>query len=139
MSSVPGTAAVTDALIALVAAATSAAVGDGRPPTVADPPFAVVYPLPGGDNWGPAYAAPQSGAALEFQITSVAVARSGVETFADIIRHALLDRQASGAFTTPLVVAGLVVLDRELVAYGGVDHERGVFNVADQYRIHVTL
>ena len=34
---------------------------------------------------------------------------------------------------------GLVILDRELVAYGGVDHERCFFNVADQYRIHVTL
>lgn len=136
---IPGTAAVTDAVRNLLAAVTAAQVGDGRPPPAADPPFAVVYPLSGGDNWGPAYTAPQAGAALDYQITSVAVSRADVEAFADTVRHALLDRDARGAFVNALAVPGLAVLDRELVAYGGTDHDRGVFNLADQYRIHVTL
>lgn len=137
--SVPGTASVTDALIDLVAGVTAAPVGDGKPPTAADPPFCIVYPMPGGDNWGPVFTAPQSGAALEYQVTSVAVSRSDVETFADSVRHVLLDRNGAGGFTHVLAVSGLVVLDRELVAYGGVDEERGVFNARDTYRIHVTL
>lgn len=137
--SVPGTAGVTNALVALIATATARPVGDAVLPTAADPPFAIVYPLPGGDNWGPGLTAPQSGAAIEYQITSVAVGRSAVEAFADTVRLAILGRAAGGAFTNALVVAGLVVLERELVAYGGVDQERGVFNARDHYRIHVTL
>lgn len=136
---IPGTAAVTDALIALVRAVTAAPVGESRLPTAADPPFAVVYPLAGGDTWGPGYVWAQSGAALEYQITSVAISRVSVERFADSVRHGVLDRAADGTFVYPLPVAGLFVLDRELVAYGGVEEERGVFNAHDHYRIHVTL
>lgn len=136
--STPSTAPVTAALIALVTAATAAPVGDGRLPYSSDPPFAVVYPLPGGDTWGPTFSAPDAGAALDYQITSVAVSRAGVEAHADVVRHALLDRVA-GVFTTPLVVPGLVVLDREFVAFGGIDEDQGAYNAHSTYRIHVTL
>lgn len=135
--SVPGTAELSDALVALIGT-TGRPVGDGRTPTAADPPFAVVYTIVGSDFWGPAFAAPQSGAAIEYQVTSVDVSRAGAEAFADTVRHLLLDR-ADGAFVNALTVPGLVVLDRELASYGSIDHDRGVFNVADQYRIHVTL
>lgn len=137
--SIPSTAGITQALVDLLAAATARPVGDGTLPTAADPPFAVVYPLNAGLFWGPDYVAPQAASALSYQVTAVDVSRAGVEAFADSIRHALLDRNADGAFITPLVVAGLAVLDRELTAYGGVVFDRGAFNLADTYHIHVTL
>lgn len=136
MSSLPSTGPVTNAVVALVDAV--GLVGDGTLPPTGNPPFAIVYPLPNGDFWGPDLVAPQAGAALDYQITIVDVSRAGAETFADIIRHALLDRDASGAFLTPMPVAGLIVHDRELLAYGGVVSERGVFNIADTFRIHVS-
>jgi hypothetical protein len=133
----PDTAGVTQAIITLLATL-GRPIGSGALPSAADPPFAVVYPLPGGSNWGPGFTAPQDGAALSYQITVVDVSRAGAETFADTARHALLDRNVDGGFVNPLPVTGLAVLDRELVAYGGVDSDRGVFNVADTYQIHVT-
>jgi len=137
---IPGTAALTEALIDLVAGVTAAPIGDGRPPVAGDPPYAIVYPIAaGGDTWGPDYVAPQVGASIDYQITSVAVHRADVEAFADAVRHAVLDRDGNGAFVNPMTVPGLVILDRELVAFGGVDEDRGVFNTPDQYRIHVVL
>lgn len=135
---IPSAKPVTDALIALVDAATAGPVGDGDLPTAGDPPFSVVYTLPGGDSWGPDYTAPQAAAVLAYQITTVGVSRAQAELHADLVRHALLDRDADGAFLTPMPVAGLVVLDRELVAYGGVTADRGAFNIADTVQIHVT-
>lgn len=137
--SVPSAAPVTAALINLLATLTARPIGDGTLPVAADPPFAVVYPMDSSITWGPDYVAPQAGAALNYQITVVDVSRAGAEAFADIVRHALLDRGTDGAFVNALPVTGLAVLDRELVAYGGVDSDRGVFNVADSYQIHVTL
>lgn len=136
--SVPDSTPVTDALVGFLAATTGRPIGSGALPTAADPPFGVVYPLPSGITWGPDYVAPQAAAGLNYQITIVDVSRSGAETFADAIRHALLDRDADGAFVNPLPVTGLAVLDRELIAYGGLDSDRGVFNVRDTYQIHVT-
>jgi hypothetical protein len=135
---IPSSKPVTDAVVALADTVGAAPVGDGTMPTAGDPPFSVVYPLAGGDTWGPDYTAPQSAAAFMYQITTVAVSRASAETHADLVRHAFLDRDTNGAFVTPLPVAGLVVLDRELVSYGGVVSDRGVFNVADTYLIHVT-
>lgn len=136
--SVPDTAPVTTALVDLVAGVTLRPVGDSNLPTAADPPFAVVYPLPSGDFWGPDYGEAQSAAALTYQITSVAVYRTDAEEMADAVRHALLDRDVDGAFVTAMPVTGLAVLDREAVTYGGVDSDRGVFNVRDIFTIHVT-
>lgn len=137
--SVPSAAPVTTALITLLTTLTGRPIGDGVLPVAADPPFAVVYPMESGSTWGPDYVAPHAGAALNYQITVVDVSRAGAEAFADTVRHALLDRNGDGAFVNALPVTGLAVLDRELVAYGGVDSDRGVFNVADSYQIHVTL
>ena len=130
---------VTEALIDMVAAATGRPVGGAQLPFGADPPFAVVYPLPGGDTWGPDLVAPDAGAALLYQITSVAIFRADAEAHADLVRQVLLDRDPDGGFVTPLVVAGLTVIDREHVAFGGIDESRGVFNAREQYLIHVTI
>lgn len=135
--SIPDTAGVTAAVVALVATL-NRPVGSGALPTAADPPFAVVYPVSAGGFWGPGFTAPQAGAALSYQVTVVDVSRAGAETFADTVRHALLDRDVDGGFVNALPISGLAVLDRELVAYGGVSSDRGVFNVADTYAIHVT-
>lgn len=132
----PDTTPVTDAVVALVADGTGRPVGTAVLPAGAEPPFAVVYQLPGGDTWGPGLADPDAGFALLYQITSVAVYRDDVEAHADTVRHVLLDR-AGGAFVTPLVVPGMVVIDREHAAFGGIDEQRGVFNAREQYLIHV--
>lgn len=134
----PDTTPVTDALIGLLEAATGRPVGGGQLPFGADPPFAVVYQLPGGGTWGPGLVAPDAGFALLYQVTSVAIFRDDVEAHADLVRHALLDRGPTGALTTPMPVGGLVVFDREHAAFGGIDEERGVFNAREQYLIHVT-
>lgn len=136
--SVPDTTVVTTAVVDLIASATSRPIGDADLPTAADPPFAVVYLLPGGDTWGPDYIDPHAAAALVYQVTSVAVRRNDAESFADIVRHALLDRDGDGRFVNQMPVADHVVLDRELISFGGIDSERGVYNVRDTYQIHVT-
>lgn len=136
--SVVDVAPLTDALVAFLASLTGRPVGDGRLPTQADPPFAVVYQIPGGEFWGAEYADAQAGAAVAYQITSVDVTRAGAELHADSIRHALCDRLADGSFVDPLTAAGLVVLDRELISFDGVDSDQGVFNARDTYWIHVT-
>lgn len=136
--SVPSSTPVTEALITLVETVTARPAGDGAPPVQVDPPFAIVYPLPSSDFWGAEYGEAQAASALTYQVTSVGVHRVDAETLADAVRHALLDRSVSGAFVTAMPVTGLAVLDRELVSYGGVDAERGVFNVRDVFTIHVT-
>lgn len=135
--SIVNTAPITAALMALVAGATARPVGDARLP-VGDPPFVVVEPLPSGETWGPDYVAPQAAAVLSYQVTTVAIARGDAEVFADVVRHAILDRDADGAFVVPLSAVGVTVLDRELASYGGVITDRGVYNIADTYQIHVT-
>lgn len=136
--SIPSSKPVTDALVAFITTVTARPVGESSSPTAVDPPFAVIDPLPSSDFWGAEYHESQSGSTLTYQITSVGVRRVDAEALADTVRHALLDRSESGAFVTAMPVTGLAVLDRELVSYGGVDSERGVYNVRDVFSIHVT-
>ena len=133
---------VTEALVAFLATATGKPVGRATAPlgvdgTPAAPPFAVVYPLPGGDTWGPVYDAPDAGAQLPYQVTSVGLRADQAEWLADKVRQAMLGR-TNGALT-PLVVSGVTVLDRSITGYGGAVVDGDVVSVPDSYLVHVTV
>lgn len=133
---------VTEALVAFLAAQTGKPVGRATAPLAADgtpaaPPFAIVYPLPGGDTWGPTYDGPDEGAALPYQVTAVGLRADQAEWLADKVRQAMV-RRTNGALT-PLAVAGLTVLDRSITGYGGTVVDGEVVSVPDSYVVHVTV
>lgn len=137
----PDVAPVTAALVAFLAALTGRPVGEATAPLVnglpAVPPYAIVYPLAGGTTWGPMLEGPDEGAQLPYQITSVGLRSDQATWMADKVRQAILGR-TNGSLTSPLVVPGVTVLDREFSAYGGQDREGDVVSVPDTFLIHVS-
>lgn len=133
---------VTIALVDFLAAQTGRPVGraaapvnvDGSP---ADPPYAVVWPLTGGATWGPTYDGPDEGADLPYQVTSVGLRDDQAEWLADRVRQAMLAR--SDGSLAPLAVPGVVVLDRAITGFGGMDREGDVVSVPDSFVVRVTV
>lgn len=144
---VPNVRPVTDALVAFLAAQTGQPVGratapiqaDGTPYDPAQDPYAIVWPIPGGTSWGPGLVAPDAGAQLHYQVTSVGARSDQADWMADKVRQAMVGRTAGGQLAATLTVPGVAVLDRELSLYGGVDREGDVVSVPDSYIVHVTL
>jgi hypothetical protein len=138
----PAQLSITDALVDFLAAQTGRPVGwatapiDGEGVPV-DPPYAIVYALPGGSTWGPGLTGPDEGARLPYQVTSVGLRGDQAAWMADKVRHAMLGR--TNGVLVPLVASGVTVLDRELTSFGGQDREGDVVSVPDSFVVHVTL
>lgn len=128
---------LTAALVQFLANRTGRPIGEGTAPFDAQVPYAVVYPLPGGNTWGPTYTGPDEGADVPYQVTCVGLRDDQAQWMADRVRQAMVGR--TDGQLVPLVVPGMTVLDREMAGYGGLDREGDVVSVPDSYTIRVTL
>lgn len=131
----PVTAAVLAAL-----RTTGLEVGDHEAPipTPTDEPYGILYLIPGGSTWGPPMVDHTESAALVYQSTTVGQRRDQVEKCADRFRTAVLGRTSTGAYSTAITPAGLVVIDRDLDSFGGVDQADEVVTLTERWRLTVT-
>ncbi|HEX9991353.1 MAG TPA: hypothetical protein VGB14_00355 [Acidimicrobiales bacterium] len=128
---------VTQALIDMLAAATTRPVGDlDRPPAGVEP-FAVVYPIPGGSSDGPAQW-PHADVDRVYQVSSVGKDRWQAEWMADKVRAAILGRNGNGAYVNPITVDGVVVFERDEYAQGAPIREGALVSIGDRYVLRTT-
>lgn len=132
---------VTDALLAMLAVATGRAAYDHGAPSDAEPPYNVVWSIPGGSYAG-SLARPFQRSTLVYQIDSVGTARESAQWLADKTAHAMLDRSANGEPTAAMAIGDMAVSERRPQAVpAGVDvggkppHE--VFSVPARYELLV--
>jgi hypothetical protein len=151
-SFVPERLGLTTALQQMLVAATGRPVGIATAPTsdadaniAADPPYAIIYPIPSTAMSGPYYAYPEQDAGFQYQITSVAIRGDQAEWMGDAVRRAIVGRVAvdqdtiSGLFfSQPLDVPGLVVLDRMVISTGGITKVDVIYQMTEDYRINVS-
>src|SRR5438270_13362963 len=100
---VPNRLPVTEGLVALLATGTGRPVGVTRAPYkgtdvehVADPPYAIVYPLPGGAVTGSYFSHPDEEVTWVYEVTSVGIRDDQAQWMADVARQSILGRDASG-------------------------------------------
>ncbi|MGD3109494.1 hypothetical protein [Streptomyces sp. YGL11-2] len=117
-------ARVTEALRAMLAAATGKPCGLGRLPVVDGRPaslsYTVLYPQ-GGPVGGAPLADRSEDAHLVYQVTVVAARADQAEWLADRVREALLSRTDTGQWANAIQVPGVRVWAREMLADDGVD------------------
>lgn len=140
---VPDRQLLTTALLTMLVSGTGKPVGDHKAPLSTDPPYCVLYSIPGGGFWGAGLVAPDADADFVYQVDSVGLKRNQAEWLADRVRRSMLARSASGAFQVTLTPpTGLKVADRlPDSGPGGVQvsgippHE--VFSVAERFVLRV--
>ena len=140
---VPDRQLVTTALLSMLAAGTGKPVGDHKAPLSTEPPYCVLYSIPGGGYWGAALVGPEADADFVYQVDSVGLKRNQTEWLADRVRRSMLARTSSGAFQVTInPPLGLKVADR--VPDGGPggvqvdgDPPHEVFSVAERFVLRV--
>lgn len=152
----PGVTHVTDALVEMLAAASTLKVGDGEAPAEVEPsrPYLVVYAIPGG--YSEDDAALSAGVVwIVYQVTAVGNTRHEAEAARDVAHTAMMGRTAgTGAFVRTIdgyhakdaaatartlsVSDGLRVCEREHDSTGGTLAEGSVFNAVERYRLEIT-
>lgn len=124
---------ITTAIIDMLKAAfgAGARVYDHRVPEGATHPYWMVSHLPGGDRSGPPLVAPDSDAALVFQVDGVALRRDAAQLAADRAVDVMIGRNAAGGFVRELVMpSGWALCDRmPSEGSGGVEQEGAPPNV----------
>ncbi|MEV0446301.1 hypothetical protein AB0I84_10345 [Streptomyces spectabilis] len=119
---------VTEAVQAMLAAATGKPCGRGSLPRVAGKPaplpYTVLYPQ-GGPVGGAPLADRSEDAFLIFQVTVVAARTDQAEWLADRVRQAFLGRAPDGAWLYPVEVPKVDVWGRELLVDEGVEPAEG--------------
>lgn len=148
---------VTTGLIAMLEAVASATVvrtlaghpppgkiiGDARAPdpvpgeTYCRLPYAVVYGLPGGQV-GHTWVGDEM-ASLTYQVTCVGDQRDQAEGMADLIRAAILDVGAVGHAHAIATTGASKVIGRFLESPGGPTPEGTLWNVADIFRLEISI
>lgn len=140
--SVPDRRLLTDAVIAAVASATGKPCGDHRAPVGVDPPYTIVWSIPGGRYWGPWLSAPDSCADFVVQVDSVGRQRAQADALAAQVRDLMLDRSGSGALAVITPPPGWRIADRSAdggppgVDVGG-DSPHYVFSVPERFVLRV--
>lgn len=133
---------VVTALVAMLEATLPHPVGDGQPPD-GDPPYYIVYVLPGLGYTGPPLSAPDEDARMVVQVTSVGSRRDQAMRLASLARDAMLGRDGSGSFQTSIAGGTFVVVGRwpdggsAEVDYEGNPPNR-LFTARDRYGLHVS-
>lgn len=144
---IPARRLLTSALKQMLIDATGQPVEVSRAPfknndtkQVADVPYAILYPLPGGGSEGGApLTHPDADLQFVYQVTSVALRDDQAEWMADKVRWAMLGRDSSGTFRWSLTATGMTVMDRRLSgAVGGLDLVDQIYQIPESYSIYVT-
>lgn len=116
----------------------------GRPPAPAQGgktpnlPYFIVYPIEGGDFYGPPLGDPESSATLVFQVTSVGDSPKQVEMVADRIRRTLLAR-ADGNYVTRLDTPTVAVTGRWSLGAGSMDSDSRLHSIAERFQFYACL
>lgn len=107
---------------------------------VADVPYAIIYPLPGGGSVaGSQLYHPDEDMVFVYQVTSVALRDDQADWMGDKVRWAMLGRDGQGAFRWALTPSGMTITDRRLSgAAGGLDLVDQIYQVPESYSIYVT-
>lgn len=152
----PGVTHVTDALVEMLATASTLKVGDGEAPPDVEPsrPYLVVYAIPGGYSEDDA-AVSAAVVWVVYQVTAVGNTRHEAEAARDAAHTAIVARTAgTGAFVRTVdgyhlknagatvrslaTHDGLRVCEREHDSTGGTTAEGSVFNAVERYRLQIT-
>lgn len=143
---VPTRRELNDSLRTLLATATGRPIGVVRAPyknsdvtQVADVPYAIIYPIVGGNFSGSPLFHPEEDAAFTYQVTSVGLRDDQAEWMADSVRVGLLGRGSDGNFVNAMTVPNMTVVMREPTGPpGGLTVVDRIFQVAESYRIWVS-
>lgn len=118
--------------------------GIGKAPTVpgtgevAEYPYWVLHPIPGGGHRGPAQHV-EADASWVYQVSYVGLRADQLEAMADRSREVILGREVNGRRHSRIGAAGVTVMDVELDGgFGGVSFEGAVGNLAERFVFHVT-
>lgn len=122
------------------------AAATGRPGDVREikadtqPPYFILYPVPGGGYSGPPLSKPDADVQTVYQVTSVGTSPESAEWLADRIRVAMLGRSTLGSFSTDIDAPnGMSIVDRTPDGGpGGVDAEGSVYSIAERFNLHLT-
>lgn len=122
-------------------------IGRSRVPTqvgndqvVADLPYAILYPIRGGDTWGAPLTTPEDSAGLRYQVTSVGLREDSAQWMADEVRQKLIGCSDGGVFESSLIVPGLNVIMREHEGPpSGPVQEGKIWQVVEDYKVTVSL
>lgn len=143
---VPDSDILTTTLVEWIARHCGSPVGDATAPhsgddvaNVADPPYAILYPVNGGDLYGPPMGFRAADATFEYQVTTVGLRRDHTQWLGNRIREVIIGQAEDFSFRYPLIVPGMVVMDRVLSGPpGGVAPEGKLFNMVESYFIKVS-
>jgi hypothetical protein len=106
---------------------------------VEDPPYGILYPIPGGGFSGSPLYHPDEDATFTYQVTSVGLRDDQAEWLGDRVREAFLGRDGQGSFVHDLTVDGLAIVSREPTGPpGGLVRNDMLFSVADSYFVRVS-
>jgi hypothetical protein len=136
---------ITNALISMLATATSRPCGDHQSPPGANlaQGYTYVYAIDGGSFDGPPLWSPESDATLVYQVTSVGQNREQAEWLADRVRLTMTSRLPDGGFQVAFpVLAGMSVIHRspDGTSPGVIPEgppESRVYNIPERYRLSV--
>jgi len=109
----------------------------GTPAVPAEPPFTVLYDLPGTTYAGPPLDDDHADVEWVWQVTCVARRADQAIWLGDRVREVVLGKVA-GVYVYPLVVGGMVVIGRRSDGDGGVDGQDGVVNYSERFALTVT-
>lgn len=118
-------------------------IGDNRAPEAVPPaklpetPFAVLRSLGGPEPTGAPFGDPHTDARHEFRLTSVGTNRRSAEALADLIRDAILGRNASG-YVRAITPVDSTVINRDLVVATPASPEGAWWNAADDFAVWTT-
>lgn len=113
---------------------------DGDIQDVAEPPYAIVYAIVGGNWWGPGLATREDAATLIYQITSVGLREDQATWAGDKVRQALVGRDDSFQYEHSITVPGVSVVLREVDGPPGAAIREGkIWSMPERYAVKVSL
>lgn len=103
-------------------------------------PYSIMHALPGGMSSGPPLGYADSDFNFEYQITVVGLRPDQTLMLLQKIREVMIGRDLNYALKYPLIVPGLVVMDRTLASPpGGVLPIGKIFNAIESYFVKVSV
>ena len=103
-----------------------------------EPPYTIIYPVPGGSFSGPIFHSPEADVDIYYQVRCVGLRYDQARAMADLVRQAVTGR-ADGAFDSPIDVDTMTVMDRHAKGSPGMIRREGkIFYADDDYCLRVT-
>jgi hypothetical protein len=112
-------------------------IGDAQAPEssdgVVEMPYAAVYPRDGNEMTGESLRNPHTHVELIYEVRSVGYKREAAEYMRDLIRTAVLGRNASSTAYANAIAATGIGIARRWVVFGSVTREGTIWNASDEF------